>query len=357
MSMRETAIVLGLVALIGGLVALSSNHRDQPVVLSDEESWTLWAYAFDTPPKAGDKPIKQGNPVNFLLEGEDADELNKPWQAEGSSERFSRLQIRDHHNVIDWFPGDHPPMPDVIRHGPASLASVRGWACGSCHLPTGKGRPENAPVAGLPVEYFIQQLHDMRDGLRTSSDPRKHNSPTMINLTKAMSDQEMLQAAEYFASIPAQRAIEVIETDEIPEMKLKLARMHLPTESDLSEPLGKRIVEAPKDTKQANFLRNPRTNWLAYVPLGSLAKGEALVTSGANGRSLACASCHGEDLRGLGNIPSIAGRSPSYMMRQLYDFKTGARNGEMAATMQPVVANLSPEEMTAIVAYLASLEP
>ena len=44
-------------------------------------------------------------------------------------------------------------------------------------------------------------------------------------------------------------------------------------------------------------------------------------------------------------------------MRQLVDFKTGARNGAWAPLMKPVVANLSEDEMMWIAAYLASQEP
>jgi cytochrome c553 len=56
-------------------------------------------------------------------------------------------------------------------------------------------------------------------------------------------------------------------------------------------------------------------------------------------------------------LPSIAGRSPSYMFRQLYDFAHGARAGEWSPLMAQVVSNLDQEEMLAIVAYLASLDP
>ena len=56
-------------------------------------------------------------------------------------------------------------------------------------------------------------------------------------------------------------------------------------------------------------------------------------------------------------MPSIAGRSPSYMFRQLYDFGHGARTGEWSPLMAQVVSNLDEEDMLAIVAYLASLDP
>ena len=122
------------------------------------------------------------------------------------------------------------------------------------------------------------------------------------------------------------------------------------------EPLGERIVEIP-DELQRFESRDPRSTFTAYVPVGSLAKGEALVTKGGPGRTVACAPCHGPDLKGLGPLPSIAGRSPSYMFRQLYDFKHGARAGEWSPLMAQVVSNLDQEDMLAIVAYLASLHP
>jgi cytochrome c553 len=56
-------------------------------------------------------------------------------------------------------------------------------------------------------------------------------------------------------------------------------------------------------------------------------------------------------------VPGIAGRSPSYVMRQLCDIQQGTRKGEWATLMKPVVANLNSEDMLAIAAYLASREP
>jgi len=93
------------------------------------------------------------------------------------------------------------------------------------------------------------------------------------------------------------------------------------------------------------------------VPVGSLAKGEALVTNGGPGKTVACGACHGPELKGLGPLPSIAGRSPSYMFRQLYDFGHGHRTGEWSPLMAQVVSNLDQDDMLAIVAYLASVDP
>lgn len=111
--------------------------------------------------------------------------------------------------------------------------------------------------------------------------------------------------------------------------------------------------EASVNPHATEFLRDPRSGFVAYVPPGSLQRGAELVYSGA--KTLPCVICHGPDLNGIGNIPGIAGRSPSYMARQLNDMKQGTRQGEMAALMRPVVANLGSDDIRDIVAYLASL--
>ena len=81
-----------------------------------------------------------------------------------------------------------------------------------------------------------------------------------------------------------------------------------------------------------------RSGFIAYAPTGSIKRGEALATTGGNGKTMACGTCHGPDLKGVGPIPNLAGRSPSYLARQMYDIKLGTRNGAMAALMKPVVA-------------------
>jgi cytochrome c553 len=89
------------------------------------------------------------------------------------------------------------------------------------------------------------------------------------------------------------------------------------------------------------------------VPVGSVKKGEALVTNGA-GKTTQCGVCHGADLKGLGPVPGLAGRSPSYLVRQLYDMQQGARKGTWADLMKPVVAKLTQDDLLNIAAYTAS---
>jgi cytochrome c553 len=56
-------------------------------------------------------------------------------------------------------------------------------------------------------------------------------------------------------------------------------------------------------------------------------------------------------------VPALAGRSPSYIVRQLYDLQHGVRGGQWAQLMKSVVAGLSEEDLVSIAAYTASLKP
>jgi cytochrome c553 len=324
----------------------------------------LWAYGFDTPPKPGDKAQPQTPPSRNLRPNEDPAEQTKPRRANGSTATYSLVDVRDGQNVIDWFPGDHPPMPDVVAHGPARMGKAsRG--CGSCHLPNGKGRPENAPPAALPIAYFVRQIEDFRNGLRHTADPRKPNTNTMIDLAKAMTDEEVKTAAEYFAAVKWTPWIRVVETTTVPKARIA-GNLFLPLKPAATEPIAGRIIEMPEDEEQAEILRNPRSGFVAYVPVGSIKKGQDLVTTGGmkivgnkivQGKTTACGTCHGENLTGVADVPPIAGRSPSYMVRQMWDMQQGTRNGSQAQLMKLVVANLTEDDMVAIAAYVASRVP
>jgi len=123
-----------------------------------------------------------------------------------------------------------------------------------------------------------------------------------------------------------------------------------------SEPLGRRIVEVPVDLEQFE-LRDSRSQFIAYVPKGSVARGEALVKGDGENGVTPCRACHAPDLKGGGPIPRIAGRSPSYVVRQLYDMKSGARAGAASAIMRPIAEKLSTDDMIAVASYLATLGP
>jgi cytochrome c553 len=269
----------------------------------------------------------------------------------GSTLEFTSAQIRDGFGPADWFPGDHPVMPEIVAKG--RRPDVR--ACSLCHYPNGKGRAENAPVSGFSVEYFIQQMNDFRNGKRKSAEPRKANTNAMIAIAKAMTPEEIKASAEYFGSMPWTPWIKVIEADTVPKTRIN-GGLFVALDGSEKEPLGKRILEIPESTEMSETYRNPRSGFLAYVPPGTLKYGLTLVTSGVN-KTPPCAECHGEGLKGLGPVPGLAGRSPSYMVRQMYDMQAGARNGAWTPLMSKVVSKLTEDEMLAIAAYAASLKP
>ena len=296
-----------------------------------------WAYGF---PEAGAPPAAAPAPA--------APDDGAKKHLAGSTGEFTLTEIRNGFGPADWYPSDHPTMPEVVAHG--RQPAVR--ACGLCHYPNGKGRAENAGVSGLPVAYFIQQMNDFRNDLRKSAEPRKANTNAMIAIAKAMTNDEIKATAEYFGSMKWTPWIKVVEVKDAPKTRIA-GGLFLKLEGKETEPLGARIIEVPDNTEATEMLRDPHSGFTAYAPIGSLKKGEALVTTGA-GKTTACAICHGADLRGLGPVPGIAGRSPSYLVRQMYDMQQGARNGLWADLMKPVVAKLTDEDMVNIAAYTAS---
>jgi len=329
-----------------GLLLVSAIGAAPPQQGKDAATPPPWAYGFRSPAdSAGNDPPA---PQPFAPVPDDGTLKSLP----GSSHTFTITQIRESYGPADWYPSDHPEMPEVVAHG--RKPDVR--ACSLCHYPNGKGRPENAGIAGLPYSYIVHTLYDFKNGARKSADPRKPNTYLMIGFATAMNDDEIKAAAQYFSSMKWTPWIKVIETNIVPKTHIGGA-MFLRLEGDEKEPIWQRIIETPVNTEATEMLRDPRSGFIAYVPVGSLKKGEDLVVKGGAGKTTQCRVCHGADLRGLGPVPGIAGHSPSYLMRQLTDIQQGTRNGEWASLMKPVVAKLSADDMLAIAAYVASREP
>lgn len=311
-----------------------------------------WAYGFPAAPAANAQaaPLVPG-PAN------PADNTTQ-LKVDGSSKTFTRAQISNRHGPADWFPEDHPAMPEVVAKGKES-ANV--FACGLCHYPNGQGRPENANVAGYSYEYLVQTLTDFKNGNRLSADPRKANTNFMTHFAKSMTDEEIRESAKYFAAIPYKQWIRVVEADTVPKTRPQ-GGMWIPVEGAEAgtEPIGLRIIETPVNANETEVLRNPRSGFIAYTPPGSLKKGEALVTQGTltgGGKITACTACHGPSLQGLGPVPSLAGRSPSYIARQIVDMQHSKRKGTWTPLMVPVVASMNAEDILVASAYLASLKP
>lgn len=345
--------------------ASAARQPQQAAPAVDFAAEPLWAYGFTAVRKPGETAAPQAPPTRDLRPNEDASEQTRLRTLDGSPATYSLVDVRDGSNVIDWFPSDHPmPMPRIIKHGPSGMGALtRG--CGSCHLPNGQGRPENAPPGALPVAYFIRQIHDFRSGLRRSADPRKPNTNTMIDLAKGMTDDEVEEAARYFAAVAYRPWTRVVETAVVPTTRI-VGNLFLPTSEQPSEPIGGRIVEVPESEEQTELYRNPHVGFVAYAPPGSVEKGRDLVTTGGmrvvgntivQGKTTPCVTCHGLDLMGVADVPPIAGRSPSYLVRQLWDIQQGTRNGAAVQLMKMAIVNLTTEDLVSVAAYVSSRPP
>ena len=336
---KTAAIVAATIAVGAGLRTLAQQGAGVQADLP------RWAYSVTPAAASPSGPLPSVVPTPGVTAEEPMEHVS------GSKGAYTRKQIASLQTVPDWFPQDHPTMPDVVAKG-----RVPGvGACGHCHLPTGMGRPENQSVAGLPEAYMLQQIEDFRSGARHSSEPHMASVNNMISTSRAATPDEIKAGTSYFASLKPHKWIRVVETDRVPLTKIA-SLMLVVTDASKTEPIGDRVIEVSENIEQTE-LRNPKSGFVAYVPVGSLEQGESLVKTGGNNTTVACTTCHGADLRGAGDIPSIAGRSPSQMTRQLMDFQTGARNGKGAGLMKGPVAKLTTHDIVAITGYLASLEP
>lgn len=197
-------------------------------------------------------------------------------------------------------------------------------ACADCHLANGMGRPDTSSLAGLPADYIARQIADFQRGVRVSSDSRVDAMTVVAN---AIDDREVSTASRYFSSIKPRPWLRIVERHETAAANA--------------------IVEVLDGSR----------GYVAFVPRGSVQRGEFLVEGGGGGRTVRCANCHGADLRGTAQIPGIAGRSPSYIARQLNDMRHGLRRGLGADRMMGTVARLTDDDVVAMAAYAASLKP
>ena len=332
--------------------AVYRHHRRQSLRAGRVPEAPHWAYGYMKPPAQGDSappcpPTARPFPDCAYPVTPTAEDGIKRTLS-GSSKSFTRNEAHFDYGPGDWYPEDHPSMPDIVARG-RQADGIR--ACGLCHYPNGQGKMENGGVAGLPAAYILQQLADFKSGVRQSADPRKANTNEMVAIARALTDAEAKAAAEYFASMPWRKWVRVVESDQAPRVRATTNGLFLPVAGAPPEPLGQRIIEMPEQPEATELARDPRSGFVAYVPIGSIAKGEALVTTGGDARTARCTVCHGTDLKGTTTAPGIAGRSASYIVRQLYDMQQGTRQTK---TMKAAVAKLTVDDMINITAYVSS---
>ena len=325
----KTTETIPIRMLLGAMVVLGASQ----IVIAQQSTGANavmpWAYVLNDPDaQTGEAP----DPEEMVT-------------VPGSDVSMPRSAININTGPPDWHPEGHPPMPELVSSGGGEGVV----ACGYCHLPNGQGKPENASVAGQPYEYIVQQMTDWRNGFRKTGEPRMGPPSFMERIGLAATDEEARIAAEYFSSMSFRSWIRVVETDTVPQTQFA-GWIHEVIEGGSMEAIGTRIVETPEDLKRTK-LRDDASSFVAYVPTGSVMRGWNLAEAAG------CVVCHGEGLRGLGPVPALAGRSPSYIARQLYDFQQGTRNGAWSDLMDTAVADLSIEDIVNLSAYTASLTP
>ena len=246
-------------------------------------------------------------------------------------------------HAIDWFAASHPPAPAVVMQA----GSGGAYPCGYCHLPDGRGRPENAALQGLPAGYIAEQVRAFASFARRAASPDYAPTRYMASVAHAVSPADLAAAAAYFSQFEPQSHTQIVETSTIPAA----TAWHFVYRFDPAqhEALGQRIVEGPADSRRFE-LRDPDTRYIAYVPEGAIARGQAIAEQGAAGGP-ACVICHGAALAG------IAGASPTYIARQLLAFRARTRNDPGAAPMQSVAAHLTDAQIIDVAAFAASRRP
>lgn len=86
---------------------------------------------------------------------------------------------------------------------------------------------------------------------------------------------------------------------------------------------------------------------------GKSAGGNAGLSQVGKDKAAMCMGCHGNELRGNGQFPRLAGQHPDYIAKQLADFKSGARK---AGQMNAIAKTLSEDDIKALAEYAGSLK-
>jgi cytochrome c553 len=193
-------------------------------------------------------------------------------------------------------PAPAPAAAPEVAAAPGAIPPLeeRLQLCGGCHNPDGNSViPENPRLAGLDVRYITRQLEDFKAG--------KRENPIMSSIIPMVDEKEFKPLAVYFSK-----------------------QKRLSSESDKVE---------------------------------LLAKGKQIFEEGVIGTAVpACSGCHGEDGSGTDKFPRLNGQNPAYVVNQLTNFRSGARNNDPKAVMQTVAKRLNEQEINAIAEYVSTLK-
>ncbi len=334
-SIAIAAIVLSLLAASASMGAANGGATSPDAAVHAAEAW---AFPVFPPPPDPHAPKPKADPHKVL-------------HVTGSTVSYTQSQL-DGMDDADWFPQDHPAAPQIVKVGRQPARP-----CAECHSISGAGVPATATLEGLPKAYILEQVEAFRAGQRGMGGPETAHH--MVEEARALTPADLNQAADYFSSTPFVPRVHVVETASVPKTHWKHFVL-VPDKGDVREPIGERIIETP-----ANFHdyenRDTRVGYVAYVPPGSIARG-ALIAAQGKGSVASCESCHGakldgQTMPGIGIVPPLAGRSPTYIARELILFRKGKRSDPAAPPMRAEASALTIPEMIDVAAYAASRKP
>jgi len=175
--------------------------------------------------------------------------------------------------------------------GDAAAGKTKAAACAACHMADGNSMIPTFPkIAGQHVPYVVKQLTAFKAGTRKDA--------TMFGMTAALSEQDMVDIATYFAT--------------------------------QSTSVGSADAE-------------------------KAAIGKKIYQGGNKGTGLAaCMACHGPGGKGNAGakFPSITGQHTAYTIKQLKDFRSGARSDLM---MNDIAAKMSDAEIDSVAEFIQGL--
>jgi cytochrome c553 len=333
----KRSIALAAIVLSWFLVGMATADAGNSAMPADAAIRAAEAWAFSEP--------QSPDPSAPHAQQPDAQQVMR---IAGSPRSYTLGELSSNFLAPDWFPQDHPRAPHIVLYG-----RKPAWACGACHYPNGEGDTTSPTLAGLPKAYILEQIRAFRDGQRRPPDP------SMAEEARNLDEADLQQAADYFSSLKLPRIRRVVETATVPKTHWEEFVL-APDKDGAREPIGERIIEVPNDQTLYDW-GDERTGFTAYVPPGSIARGEVIGAQG-KGSVAACESCHGtkltgETMPGIGIAPPLAGRSPTYIVKELILFRRGRRTDRAALPMRAEASQLTVPEMVAVAAYAASRKP
>ena len=181
---------------------------------------------------------------------------------------------------------------------PADTLEQRLKACVVCHGERGEGltKAEFYPrLAGKPAGYLFNQLVAFRE--------RKRRNPIMGYLVAYLSDEYLLEMSQHYE---------------------RLSPPYPPP---------------------------------SPAPAQLAARGRTLATQGDPSRKLpACTACHGNPPTGMQpTVPGLVGLSGHYIASQMGAWRIGQRQAFEPDCMREIAAILTPDDIAAVSAWLASL--